>query len=108
MSNETALCWGGGVTQPAPVQNVEGAKRIALGDARTCARIGDSTVHCWDGTTHAERVQGLYEASDVAMAKGAACAVMKDGWLRCWGKNDSGQLGDGTLEDKAVPTPIHY
>lgn len=34
------------------------------------------------------------------------CAVSLDGALHCWGANESGQLGDGTLEDRASPVRV--
>ena len=35
-----------------------------------------------------------------------ACAIKSDATLACWGWNDYGQLGDGTSDDKALPTYI--
>jgi alpha-tubulin suppressor-like RCC1 family protein len=34
------------------------------------------------------------------------CSVASDGWARCWGSNVDGQLGDGTLVDRAVPVDV--
>lgn len=34
------------------------------------------------------------------------CAVKTDGTLWCWGQNDSGQLGDGTNIESAVPKQV--
>jgi alpha-tubulin suppressor-like RCC1 family protein len=34
------------------------------------------------------------------------CAITTDGKPYCWGWNGWGQLGDGTLEDRLVPTPV--
>lgn len=34
------------------------------------------------------------------------CALTCDGTAYCWGRNDSGQIGDGTLVDKPVPTAV--
>ncbi len=31
------------------------------------------------------------------------CARVADGTVRCWGRNDHGQLGDGTTEDRPQP-----
>jgi alpha-tubulin suppressor-like RCC1 family protein len=37
---------------------------------------------------------------------GHSAAIRQDGTLWTWGKNDRGQLGDGTLTDKSVPSQI--
>jgi hypothetical protein len=34
------------------------------------------------------------------------CAVLDNGQVRCWGRNDHGQLGDGTQTDRLRPTPV--
>jgi alpha-tubulin suppressor-like RCC1 family protein len=34
------------------------------------------------------------------------CAILANGALRCWGKNDRGQLGDGTVATPAVGTIV--
>src|SRR5262249_29481356 len=41
----------------------------------------------------------------IALAVGAehACALIADGTLRCWGRNNSGQLGDGSILDRSLP-----
>lgn len=35
-----------------------------------------------------------------------ACAIRTDGTVWCWGRNDYGQLGDGTIADSAVPVQV--
>jgi alpha-tubulin suppressor-like RCC1 family protein len=35
-----------------------------------------------------------------------ACAVLDDGSLYCWGRNDLGQLGDGSGEAKRLPERV--
>jgi len=42
----------------------------------------------------------------IAMDTGGAhtCAVLDTGRVYCWGLNTSGQLGDGTLDQRNVPT----
>jgi len=34
------------------------------------------------------------------------CALGDDGTAYCWGENLSGQLGDGTMTDRSLPTPV--
>jgi alpha-tubulin suppressor-like RCC1 family protein len=34
------------------------------------------------------------------------CARRSSGRVLCWGSNGSGQLGDGTTEDRRMPTPV--
>ena len=43
------------------------------------------------------------EAKALASAGNATCAVMADRTVRCWGRNDHGQLGDGTTADRSTP-----
>ena len=35
-----------------------------------------------------------------------ACALTTTGRVECWGANDLGQLGDGSLVDRAAPAPV--
>jgi alpha-tubulin suppressor-like RCC1 family protein len=44
----------------------------------------------------------------VAVAPGSrhACARKNDGSVWCWGKNDRGQLGDGTKVDSVFPVKV--
>ena len=49
---------------------------------------------------------GAAVKSTVAMGGGHTLAVDDDGKLWAWGKNDKGQLGDGTTENRNAPVEI--
>jgi hypothetical protein len=52
-----------------------------------------------DGSCHLAAVQ-------IAAGFFHDCALLQDGTVRCWGDNDSGQLGDGTVESREGPVRV--
>jgi len=42
----------------------------------------------------------------VAAGYSSTCAIDKQGQAWCWGRNDYGQLGDGTTLDRVLPTKV--
>ena len=55
------------------------------------------------GSAH---VAGVASATAVSTAEDHACALFSDGTVRCWGKNDQGQLGDGTRTSRLTPVAV--
>jgi alpha-tubulin suppressor-like RCC1 family protein len=49
---------------------------------------------------------GCCAATALAAGDAFTCAVLDDGSARCWGANGSGQLGDGSTVDRAVPVKV--
>ena len=48
----------------------------------------------------------LAAAPRLAAGGGHSCAVLATGVAECWGDNGSGQLGDGTTDDRATPVAV--
>jgi alpha-tubulin suppressor-like RCC1 family protein len=51
-------------------------------------------------------VVGLTDVVQLTAGNRYACAVIVDGTIRCWGRNDQGQLGDGTKIDRSTPVQV--
>jgi len=99
---------------PGPVQ------AVAAGQSYACALTTSGGVVCWgrnafgelgDGTTTNRLtpvgVSGLSSGVlAVAVRNFHSCAVTNTGAAMCWGRNDSGQLGNGTTTERHTPTPV--
>jgi hypothetical protein len=77
---------------PAPPSPLQDGSPAPPADAEPIAAASDAAPAA-EAATPTKIVAGLH----------AACAVMSDHSVRCWGKNDAGQLGDGTQKDSDAP-----
>ncbi len=102
-----------------------GATQISCGvENSTCALRGDGTAWCWgqntygtlgDGTTINQTIPlqvmaapgvPLGNIAEIVMGETSACARKTDRTWWCWGRNDHGQLGNGTTVDSFVPVEV--
>lgn len=60
----------------------------------------------WQCATQPLAVQIGYRLTRIAVGSEHTCALDATGRAWCWGMNNSGQLGDGTVEPRSVPTAV--
>ena len=99
------------------------AEQVHVGKDFSCAKLVNGDVYCWGGNRFGQLGRGFMSAPGAlrlgpqhvqfgglpvqGLSVGAyhACARVADG-LQCWGLNESGQLGDGTFQNRSVPTDV--
>src|SRR5207247_2528113 len=117
---------GVGQTQQFTANGALTPTAVAGGGFHACMLLPDGTVRCWgrnvdgqlgDGTvadpatgppgsSTPVQVSGITGAAAVIAGGYHTCALFADGTAQCWGRNDDGQLGDGTFTRSSTPVRV--
>lgn len=107
----------GGVIEAAGSPSVGGSGPIIVGGAGRASGgaggFGEAGVGGAPDDVGAAGMAGAAGASDdpleadeIVAGAYSTCARLVDGSLRCWGSNSSGQLGNGSFIDSAIPVRV--
>lgn len=112
-NDEGQLGWRADGREDPAAWTPEGTRReiraFSLGAAHTCVAYGaPEQVRCRGRAPAAPREALLGGIAVTALAAGDdhTCALLPDRTVRCWGRNDAGQLGDGTTNDALAPVTV--
>lgn len=113
---------GGSGGQPiqGALPGMAAADDLALGQDHSCARAGGQ-VWCWGRDNYGQLGQNLVtgpvsdpvevvlpsDATALVAGRNHTCAALDGGdAVRCWGRNDVGEIGDGTTNNRQLPTAL--
>jgi len=110
---------------PAAIPGLRNVKQIAAADRISGALLSDGSVWLW-GTSRRgllahddfegpksqlcapapQRVESLHNVKQLVLTDSHGLALQSDGRILAWGKNDVGQLGDGTQRNTGTPVLV--
>lgn len=122
-----AYCWGSNLTgtlgdgtttdrlQPTPVAGGRFFRQVSVSGEYTCGVTTQDRAYCWganavgqlgNGTTDPSRIQtvpvavvGGYLFREVSTGYQHSCGTTTTDRAYCWGRDDYGQIGDGSSHD---------
>jgi len=133
-SNNNLFCWGtgacgdgGGPTSvrlnPTQIALSSWPYYVVGSNQTTCVLLGDGSIACWGLNSNGQLGDGTmvdrFTPAAVLLPSGGKAtyitanadgssfyALMSDSSVCSWGRNDRGQLGDGTTTDRSTPVRV--
>ena len=91
--------WKGGVSNHSCVLMMSG-EAVCWG-RNTEGQLGDGTT--FNSSTPVTTKVPKNEVTTIALGQFHSCILTKNKKVQCWGKNDQGQLGDGSTNNSLIP-----
>lgn len=116
-NNKLGIAAGASYSKAQAVSGLTGVRSVALGEAHGCAVNSSGALFCWGDNTHGQLGTGNNSPASTPVAvpslsSGVAavvagsfhtCALRTNGEVACFGRNNTGQLGDGTTTNSNSP-----
>ncbi|MBI3594810.1 MAG: Ig-like domain-containing protein, partial [Nitrospirae bacterium] len=99
------LAMGLWVLLPVAASHAATLSSIAVSPANPTIELGQIQPFVATGTFSDGTTRSLIHAT-LSSGTEHTCVILLDGTVECWGSNGTGQLGDGTTTDSAVPVPV--
>ncbi|EPX64443.1 BNR repeat domain protein [Cystobacter fuscus DSM 2262] len=113
----------GSRASPALVSGVSGVVAVAAGETHSLVVLSNGKVSAWGYNGYGQIGDGcspvptfycsspteptnLFSILGVAAGQNHSLALRSDGTVWAWGRNNSGQLGDGSLVDRTRPVQV--
>lgn len=106
-TDRSVWCWGLGSSTPSAWLFPDGGWREISVGTQLCARAADGTIRCLDRADAGVDVP-VPNAVQLGSGDRYSCARTDGGTVWCWGRNDLGQLGDGTRTSSTPPVKVGF
>jgi uncharacterized protein YjdB len=105
-------CWGGAgedTPSPVPMEGFPPLAALTAGPYHICGLTKAGAAYCLPGPAGVPgpvEVPGGHVFASISAGSSHTCGITTTGVAYCWGKNNTGQLGDGSTSDREAPVKV--